>query len=211
MARYKEAVCRLCRREGQKLYLKGHKCYTSKCTFERKGYAPGMHGERSLRTRKPSDFGVQLREKQKLRRIYGVMERQFHRYYERAARAKGVTGDELLRLLERRLDNVVYRAGFATSRAEARHMVSRRHFMVNGRIVDRPSFLVRPNDVVEVKQSSRNKAPIIAAASTAGGRPSVSWLNVDLPQLTATVVSLPERQEIDSPVDEQLVVEYYSR
>jgi small subunit ribosomal protein S4 len=211
MARYKEAVCRLCRREGQKLFLKGHKCYTSKCTFEKRGYAPGMHGQRSLRTRKPSDFGIQLREKQKMRRLYGIMERQFRRYYERAAQVKGVTGEELLRLLERRLDNVVFRAGLATSRPEARHLVTRRHFTVNGRIVDIASYLVRPNDVVQVKHGSRNRTPIIAAASSAGGRPSVPWLRVDLPQLQATVVSLPERQDIDSPVDEQLVVEYYSR
>jgi len=214
MGRYTGAVCRLCRREGQKLYLKGQRCYTPKCSFEKKGYAPGMHGERPryrYRSRGATDFGVQLREKQKMRRIYGVLERQFKNYYERAARRKGVTAEELVRLLESRLDNVVYRGGLASSRAEARQLVRHRHFMVNGRIVDVPSCLVRPGDVVQAKEASRSKAPIVAAANAAGGRAAAEWLEVDPPQFAITVRVLPDRSDIDIPVQEQLVVEYYSR
>jgi len=214
MGRYTGAVCRLCRREGQKLYLKGQRCYTPKCSFEKKSYAPGMHGERGrfrYRPRSRTEFGPQLREKQKTRRIYGVLERQFKIYYQRAVRRKGVTGEELLRVLESRLDNVVYRGGLAASRSEARQLVRHRHFLVNGRIVDVPSYLVRPGDVVEVKESSRTKTPIAAAASSAGGRTTPEWLDVDLAQFSVNVRVLPERSDIDTPVSEQLVVEYYSR
>ena len=214
MARYTSAVCRLCRREGQKLYLKGQRCYTPKCSFEKRGYAPGMHGQRArfrFRSGGRSDFGLQLREKQKMRRIYGVMERQFRNYYRRALRRKGVTGEEMLRLLESRLDNVVYRGGLAASRAEARQLVRHRHFEVNGRVVDVPSYLVKPDDVVQVKQSSRTKTSIVAAAAAAGGRTIPGWLDVDAPQFSIRVRVLPERSDIDTPVEEHLVVEYYSR
>jgi small subunit ribosomal protein S4 len=214
MARYTGAVCRLCRREGQKLYLKGQRCYTPKCSFEKRGYAPGMHGERPrfrYRSRGATDFGIQLREKQKTRRIYGVMERQFKNYYERAVRRKGVTAEELLRLLESRLDNVVYRGGLAASRAEARQLVRHRHFTVNGRIVDVASRLLKPGDMVQVKESSRSKTPVVAAANAAGGRAGVEWLDVDPSQFAITVRVLPNRSDIDTPVQEQLVVEYYSR
>ncbi|MGD8237386.1 MAG: 30S ribosomal protein S4 [Armatimonadota bacterium] len=214
MARYTAAVCRLCRREGQKLYLKGQRCHTPKCSFGKKGYAPGAHGARRrfrFRSGGRTDFGLQLREKQKTRRIYGVLERQFRTYYRRAVRRKGVTGDELLRLLESRLDNVVYRGGLAASRSEARQLVRHRHFHVNGRIVDVPSYLAKPGDVVEVKESSRTKTPIAAAASAAGGRAIPEWLEADPAQFAIRVRVLPERSEIDTPVQEALVVEYYSR
>ncbi|MFQ6130827.1 MAG: 30S ribosomal protein S4 [Armatimonadota bacterium] len=211
MARYHKAVCRLCRRSAQKLYLKGYRCYTPKCAIERRNYAPGQHGQSRRRPRKPSDYALQLREKQKAKHFYGLMERQFRRYYQRAARSKGITGEAMLAMLESRLDNVVFRAGLASSRREARHLTRHRHFTVNGRIVDIPSYEVRPNDVVQVKPSSRNKYPIVQAVNAAGSRTPVPWLSVDLVQMSATMLSVPTREGIDADVSEQLVVEYYSR
>jgi len=211
MARYHRAVCRLCRREGQKLYLKGYRCYTPKCAMERREYAPGQHGQFRRGPRKPSDYALQLREKQKARRVYGVMERQFKGYYLRAARAKGITGEALLAMLESRLDNVVFRAGLVSSRREGRHLVRHRHFTVNERSVDIPSYQVKPNDVVQVKPASRNKRPLVQAVNAAGSRSPVPWLSVDLVQMSATMLAVPTRQGIDTDVAEQLVVEYYSR
>ncbi len=212
MARYTGPVCRLCRRAGQCLYLKGYRCYTQKCAMQRRNYVPGMHGESPrARRRKPSDYAIQLREKQKLRWQYGLLERQFRRYYERALKHKGVTGEMMLSLLESRLDNVVFRAGLASSRREARRLVNQRHFHVNGRIVDVPSYDVRPGDVVEVKPGSRNKLPIVQAVNAAGSRADAPWLEVDLAQMRARVKARPTREGIDTDVDEQMVVEYYSR
>ena len=210
MANQAGAVCRLCRREGMKLYLKGAKC-VSNCTFDkRSGLLPGQHG--LARRRKASDYGIQLRAKQRARRLYGVLERQFAHYFERAERAEGVTGTVLLQQLERRLDNVVYRLGFAASRREARQLVSHRHFTVNGRTVNIASAQLRPGDVVEVREKSRKILPIENAQGlVSGGRSVPEWLELDANNLKARVVRLPERNEMESAVDEQLIVEYYSR
>jgi len=207
MARYTEAVCRLCRREGVKLYLKGEKCYSDKCPVVKRATPPGQHG---ASRRKPTEYAIQLREKQKARRFYGVMEKQFERYFELAARKKGVTGEVLLQTLERRLDNIVYRMGFAASRAEARQIVKHSHIEVNGRKVNIPSYLVREGDVVAVREGSREHKRIkeLAAAAT---RTVPAWLSVDPEALRGTVLRLPNRDEIDTPVQEQLIVEYYSR
>jgi small subunit ribosomal protein S4 len=207
MARYTGPVCRLCRREGTKLFLKGEKCYTDKCPVARRPSAPGQHGQGR---RKLSEYGVQLREKQKARRWYGVLEGQFARYLEKAERKKGVTGTTLLQTLERRLDNVVYRLGLALSRAEARQLVRHGHFMVNGRKVDIPSYQVKPGDVIQVREASRNKAHFKEIRETQG-RGVPEWLEVDREQLKGTVLRLPTREEIDVPVQEHLVVELYSR
>ncbi len=207
MARYTGPVCRLCRREGVKLYLKGEKCFTDKCPVSRRAYPPGQHG---LGRRKLSEYGVQLREKQKARRTYGIMEGQFSRYFERASKKKGVTGQVLLELLERRLDNVVYRMGLASSRAEARQLIRHGHFQVNRRRVDIPSFSVKPGDVVEVRETSRQKTRFKEMAqSPSRGIPG--WLEVDAEALRGTMVRMPNREEIEAPVQEQLIVEYYSR
>jgi len=207
MARYTGAVCRLCRREGVKLYLKGEKCYSDKCPVVKRATPPGQHG---ASRRKPTEYAIQLREKQKARRFYGVMEKQFERYFELAARKKGVTGEVLLQTLERRLDNIVYRMGFAASRAEARQIVKHSHIEVNGRKVNIPSYLVREGDVVAVREGSREHKRIkeLAAAAT---RTVPAWLSVDPEALRGTVLRLPNRDEIDTPVQEQLIVEYYSR
>lgn len=207
MARYTGPVCRLCRREGVKLYLKGEKCYSDKCPVVKRATPPGQHG---ASRRKPTEYAIQLREKQKARRYYGVLERQFERYFEMAARKKGVTGEVLLQTLERRLDNVVYRMGFAASRAEARQIVKHSHIEVNGRKVNIPSYLVREGDVVAVRESSREHKRIkeLAAAAT---RTVPAWLSVDPEALRGTVLRLPNRDEIDTPVQEQLIVEFYSR
>lgn len=210
MARYIGAVCRLCRREGVRLYLKGERCYSAKCAIERRAFPPGEHSQTRSR-RRVSDYGLQLREKQKLRRIYGVLERQFRRYFDEAERRPGVTGAILLQLLERRLDNVVYRLGFATSRAQARVLVSQGHFAVNGRPVNVASFLVNVGDVVAVREKSRGLAPFVAAAERAGGRRLASWLEMDADVFQGRVLSLPAREEIDTQVQEELVVEFYSR
>ena len=208
MARYTGPVCKLCRREGIKLFLKGERCYSSKCAIERRGYAPGQHGQRRT---KVTEYGVQLREKQKVRRIYGVLERQFYGYYAEASRQKGITGEVMLQLLERRLDNVVYRAGFSTSRAQARQLVRHGHFLVNGRKVDVPSYSVRQGDVVSVRQSSLENAAIAHAMEEVKGRGVPEWIALDASKLSGTISSLPTREQINLPVQEQLIVELYSK
>ena len=209
MARYTGPVCRLCRREELKLFLKGERCYTDKCAIERRNYPPGQHGQ--ARRRKQSDYGEQLREKQKVKRMYGLAEKQFRNYYFRAARMKGVTGENLLTLLERRLDNVIYRLGFACNRAEARQLVLHRHFVVNGRRVNVPSFLVRAGSVIEVRESSRKVGKIQDALSGVDRRGLPAWLEVDKDNLKGSVVSMPSRQDITVPIREQLIVELYSK
>ncbi len=212
MARYTDAVCKLCRREGVKLFLKGERCYSPKCAIERRNAPPGMHGGRRMR-RKVSDYGRQLREKQKVRRIYGVYERQFRRYFRQALRTKGRTGSTLLQLLERRLDNVVYRAGFADSRAQARQLVNHGHIVVNGRKVDIPSYSVQEGDVISVSDNARKLTYFksLLEADAAHHVPP-QWLDVNRAELSARVQALPERSDItDVEINEQLVVEYYSR
>ena len=209
MANQAGPVCRLCRREGQKLFLKGEKC-TSNCTFEkRNALLPGQHG--LARRRKVSDYGLQLRAKQRARRLYGVLETQFRHYFERAERSTGVTGTVLLQLLERRLDNIVYRLGLAASRREARQLVVHRHFAVNGRTVNIPSFQLRADDVVSVRDGSRKIVPIANASELRQGRPLPEWLSLGEDGLSGTIVRFPERGEMDAFIDEQLIVEYYSR
>lgn len=203
------AVCRLCRREGVKLYLKGDKCYSRKCPVERRTYPPGQHGQGMQR--KLSDYGVQLREKQKMRRIYGIRERQFRNYVAEAVRRPGVTGENLLQLLEMRLDNVVYRMGLASSRDQARQFVNHGHIKVNDKRVDIASYSVRPNDVVSVDEDARKIAPLAAAIESAGGRALPTWLQFDANQFRGTVASAPVRDEIDTDVQESLIVEFYSR
>ena len=210
MARYNDADCKLCRREGIKLFLKGAKCETPKCPIERRPTPPGQHGMRR-RGGKDSPYQVRLREKQKARRIYGVLERQFRNYYDMAARQKGATGENLLRILERRLDNVVYRAGFANSRDDARQLVLHRHVLVNGRLTNVPSFLIRPGDTVTIKEKSRDIVRVLDAVDRAQGRTLPSWISADHDRREAKVVSLPERTDIDAPVKETLIVEFYSR
>lgn len=207
MASEGNAVCRKCRREGVKLYLKGDKCYSRKCPVERRAYPPGQHGQGMQR--KLSDYGVQLREKQKMRRIYGVRERQFRNYIAEAVRRPGVTGDILLQLLEMRLDNVVYRLGLAASRAQARQFVCHGHLQVNGKRVDIASYQVRPNEVIEVAEDAKKIAPLVASVEGAKGTPA--WLSFDANQLKGTVSYAPIRDEIDTDVQESLIVEYYSR
>ena len=209
MANYHGPVCRLCRREGQKLFLKGEKC-VSNCTFDkRSGVIPGQHG--LARRRKVSDYGLQLRAKQRARRLYGVLETQFRHYFERAERSQGVTGTVLLQHLERRLDNVVYRLGMGASRREARQLVSHRHFAVNGRTVNIPSYQVRPGDVVSVREGHRDLKPVENSLALIQGRPVPDWLTLDADKKQGTVLRLPERHEMDMFIDEQLIVEYYSR
>jgi small subunit ribosomal protein S4 len=209
MANPHDPVCRLCRREGVKLFLKGEKCVT-KCTLERRQQLPpGQHG--LARRRKVSDYGIQLRAKQRARRLYGVLETQFRHYFERAERSQGVTGTVLLQQLERRLDNVVYRLGFAASRPEARQLVSHRHFAVNGRTVNIPSFQVKAGDVVSVREGSKKLPPIENAQALIQGRPIPEWLRLDADKLTGVVDRFPERLEMDAFIDEQLIVEFYSR
>jgi len=209
MASEGNPVCRMCRREGTKLYLKGDKCYSRKCPVERRAYAPGQHGQGMQR--KLSDYGVQLREKQKMRRIYGVRERQFRIYVKEAVRRPGVTGENLLQLLEMRLDNVVYRLGLATSRAQARQFVSHGHIRVNGRRVNIASYQVRPNDVVEVDEAARKIQPLVSAVEASGGRSLPTWLQFNANDMKGGVVSAPLRDEIDTDVQESLIVEFYSR
>jgi len=209
MANQSGPVCRLCRREGVKLFLKGSKCVTN-CTFDkRSGVIPGQHG--LMRRRKASDYGIQLRAKQRARRLYGVLEAQFRHYFDRAERSEGVTGTVLLQHLERRLDNVVYRLGFAASRREARQLVSHRHFLINQRTVNVASAQLRPGDVVEVRERSRKLLPIENAQQLVNGRAVPEWLSLDTTKLSGTMLRLPERNEMESAIDEQLVVEYYSR
>jgi small subunit ribosomal protein S4 len=209
VARYTEATCRLCRRENLKLFLKGDRCYTDKCAFERRSYAPGQHGQR--RGGKISDYGVQLREKQKVKRIYGVLEKQFRKYYERAERQKGITGTNLLILLERRLDNIVYRMGFASSRNQGRQLVRHSHFTVNGRKVNIPSYQVKIGDVIEVKDKSRKIPTVLEAIETVVRREMPSWLEVDSASFRGAVREFPNREELTMPINEQLIVELYSK
>ncbi|NPV07219.1 MAG: 30S ribosomal protein S4 [Anaerolineae bacterium] len=212
MGRYTDSVCKLCRREGQKLFLKGERCYSNKCAVERRSYPPGEHGRASqFRRRSESEYSLQMREKQKARRLYGVMERQFRRYFAEASRSPGQTGQALLVLLERRLDNVVYRAGLARSRAEARQLVRHGHFEVDGRKVDIPSYLVNAGEVIRVRDGSRDSA-IFDFVRESGGLVQVpDWLDADPESLSVVVRAVPERENIEVPLDEQLIVEYYSR
>ncbi len=208
MARYRGPSCRLCRREGTKLFLKGDRCYSDKCAVERRNYPPGQHGQRRP---KFSSYGEQLREKQKVKRIYGLLERQFRLTFERAERQRGITGANLLVLLERRLDNMVYRLGFAPSRAAARQLVTHGHFTVNGRKVNIPSYLVSPGDVIELKPSSRNIQMIQESLEAVVRRGVPSWLELDKEQFRGKVLALPTREELTMPVREQLIVELYSK
>ena len=208
MARYTGAVCRLCRREGQKLFLKGERCYSDKCSVALRGYAPGQHGQGRKKT---SEYGMQLRAKQTARRFYGVQENQFHHYFEIAERKQGITGDNLLRILESRLDNVVYRVGFASSRAEARPLVGHGHFEVNGKRVDIASYLLKAGDVISICEKSRGSEKIKAVVEANSARPVPQWIDINRDQLTAKVIALPTRDQIEAPVDEQLIVEFYSK
>ena len=208
MARYTGPDCKLCRRERQKLYLKGTRCEGPKCAIEKRPYPPGEHGRGRIRE---SEYLLQLREKQKARRIYGVLERQFRSYYVEASRQTGLTGENLLVLLETRLDNVVYRGGLARSRDEARQMVRHRHFQVNGRTVNIPSYRVRVGDVVTAREKARNLVPIIGSLEIIGSKTIPSWLSTDQGQLQISVLDVPQRGQIDVPVAEQLIVELYSK
>ena len=207
MARYTDAKCRLCRREGVKLFLKGDRCNTEKCALERRAYPPGEHGQGRT---KRSDYGIQLREKQKVRRAYGLLEKQFRSYFAKAERMKGITGENLLQLLERRLDNVVYRMGLASSRTEARQVVRHRHITVNGRIVNIPSFLVKPGHEVAVKEKSKSHGRVSVVVESPL-REAPQWVEVDRKEMKGTIVALPSRQDIDLPVQESLIVELYSK
>ncbi len=209
MARYTGAVCKLCRREGQKLFLKGDRCYTGKCALDRRAYAPGQHGQ--ARNRKVSEYGRQLRTKQFAKRYYGVLEGQFRHYFELAEKMPGQAGENLLTLLESRLDNVVYRMGLAGSRAEARQLVTHRHFSVNGRTVNIPSFLVKPGMVVAVREGSRSLDKIKALAENNASRPVPKWLDMDREKMEAKVLALATREDIDLPIEETLIVELYSK
>ncbi|MTI94204.1 MAG: 30S ribosomal protein S4 [Firmicutes bacterium] len=209
MARYTEAVCRLCRREGHKLFLKGERCYTPKCAIDRRTYPPGQHGQRR---RKETEFGIQLREKQKVRRIYGVMERQFRSYYEEANRREGVTGEILLQLLETRLDNVVFRLGFALSRPEARQLVRHGHFLVNGKKVNIPSFQCKVGDVITVLEKSASSPKFKDIREFAAQHTHPEWLEKNAENLSGSVLALPRREDVqDVPIEEHLIIERYSR
>ena len=212
MARYTGPVCKLCRREGEKLFLKGARCYSPKCAMERRAYPPGQHGRGStFRRRRASDYARQLREKQKARRIYGVLERQFRRYYREAQRRPGMTGENMLIILESRLDNVVYRIGFADSRAQARQLVQHGHFDLNGRRTDIPSALVKPGDVISVRQNSRRLNYFKGISAVLEKRDVPDWIAVEPSQLAGRVLALPTRETIEQSLSEQLIVEYYSR
>lgn len=211
MARYRGSVCKLCRREGEKLFLKGERCFGPKCAFERRSYGPGQHGRQAQYRRKVSDYALQLRAKQKARRVYGVYERQFRRYFREAQRQKGLTGVNLLILLESRLDNIIYRFGFASSRAQARQLVQHGHFDVNGRKTNIPSYLTKSGDVIAVRDVSRNKKYFKEVSQVIDGDHVPAWLSLDPPQLLGKVVDMPTRDDIDITLDEQLIVEYYSR
>lgn len=209
MARYTGSACRLCRRENQKLFLKGDRCYSDKCAFDKRGFPPGQHGQR--RGRKISDYGVQLREKQKVKRIYGLSEKQFRIFFERAERQKGVTGHNLLVMLERRFDNVVYRMGFANSRAQSRQYIQHCHFLINGKQVDIPSYQVKPGDTIELREKSRNIQAIIESMDAVVRRGIPPWIEVRKETLSGTVKALPTRDDITTPIQEQLIVELYSK
>ncbi len=208
MARFTGPVCRICRRENQKLFLKGDRCYTEKCAFERRGYPPGQHGQGRI---KFSEYGLQLREKQKIKRTYGLVEKQFRQVFEKADRAKGITGSNLLSMLERRLDNVTYRSGFANSRAEARQLVRHGHFLVNGQSVNVPSYLVKKGDLVEVREKSKAVARIGEAVESVKRREIPQWLELDGAAKKTKIRDLPARDDITAPMEERLVVELYSK
>ena len=208
MARYTDPSCRLCRREGMKLYLKGERCYTDKCAIAKRQYAPGQHGQRR---KKPSEYGLQLWEKQKAKRIYGVLEKQFKNYFELAERKKGITGENLLQILESRLDNTVYRMGLATSRKEGRQLVLHGHFTVNGKKVDIPSYLVSEGEVIAVKEGSKKSEKFKEILEATAGRIAPEWLEVDIENMTGKVVALPTKEDIDIPIEDHLIVELYSK
>lgn len=208
MARYTGPVCRLCRREGMKLYLKGDRCFSDKCAIDRRNYAPGQHGQRRS---KNSEYGLQLREKQKVRRVYGVLEGQFRGYFGKADRQQGVTGENLLRILERRLDNVVFRLGFADSRAQARQLVRHNHFTLNGHKANIPSMQVHVGDVIQLKEKSKNSIVIKEIIENLGQKTPPAWLELDKENLAGRVIALPNRDDIDLPIQEHLIVELYSR
>lgn len=209
MARYTGSACRLCRREGIKLFLKGDRCYADKCGFERRSYAPGQHGQR--RRMKITDYGVQLREKQKVKRMYGLQENQFRLYFKKAERQKGITGTNLLVLLERRLDNIVYRLGFATSRSQARQLVTHKHFLVNGQKVNVPSYLIKAGDEIKLVEKSQKVASILEAMETVARRGLPSWMELDKEKFSGVVKELPIREDLTMPIQEQLIVELYSK
>lgn len=208
MARYAKSVCRFCRRENLKLFLKGERCYTEKCAFDRRGYPPGQHGQGR---KKFSDYGTQLREKQKVKRMYGVLENQFRNYFAEADRQKGITGEVLLALLERRLDNAVYRLGFANSRNEARQLVRHNHFLVNKAKVNIPSYLIKPGDVIELREKSKKVVRVLEALEGVARRGVPSWLDLEKEQFRGMVKGLPSREEITIPIQEKLIVELYSK
>lgn len=212
MAKYRGPVCKLCRREGEKLFLKGQRCFTPKCAFERRSYPPGEHGKDSqFRRRRVSDYSRQLREKQKTRRVYGITERQFRRYYRTALQERGMTGENLLRLLERRLDNVVFRLGYAESRAQARTLVTHGHFNVNGRRTDIPSMLIKEGDEIEVREGSRKRTYFKQLPEIAESKTVPDWLERDISILFGKIVKMPERMDVDANLNEQLIIEFYSR
>ena len=208
MARYTDATCRLCRREGEKLFLKGERCYSEKCSINKRAYAPGQHGQQR---KKVSEYGIQLREKQKTRRFYGILESQFKKYFEMASKKQGITGENLLQILETRLDNVVYRLGLATSRPEARQLVTHGHFVVNGQKVNIPSYLIKPGDVISLKEKTRSSQKVKDIVDIAGARVVPEWLEYDGENFTGKVVTLPTREHIDLDVQEHLIVELYSK
>lgn len=208
MARYTDSVCKLCRRERQKLFLKGQKCFTDKCLIEQRNYPPGQHGV--SRRAKISEYGVQLREKQKIKRIYGLLETQFRNYFEKATKQKGKTGENLIKLLERRLDNVVYRIGFASSRKQARQLIKHRHFLVNNQLVDIPSYLLNPGDVIQVKEKSKKLDAIHNSLKRVKDN-TYNWITVDKASLSGIFVQIPERVDVPLNANEQLVVELYSK
>jgi small subunit ribosomal protein S4 len=209
VGRYTDSVCRQCRREGEKLFLKGDRCYSEKCAVERRPFPPGAHGQG--RRQKPSEYGIQLREKQKTKRIYGLLERQFRNYFKKADRQPGVTGENLLILLERRMDNVVFRMGFGGSRKEARQLVNHGHFTVNGKKATIPSMLLKPGDVIQVRDTSKDSPKFQEIKDQAAYRTPPEWLTVDADNLTGSVLAYPNREQIDTAVNEQLIVELYSR
>ena len=209
MSRYRGSVCRICRRENLKLFLKGDRCYSDKCAFDRRGYAPGEHGQR--RRGKVSDYGIQLREKQKVKRMYGLSEKQFRLFFKRADRQKGITGTNLLVFLERRLDNVVYRLGFVNSRSQGRHFVKHNHFLVNGRKVNIPSYKIKMGDVVEIREKSRSVQAIADSLEAVVRRGVPQWLELEKENMKGTIKDYPVREDITVPIQEQLIVELYSR
>jgi len=208
MARYTDASCRLCRREDLKLYLKGDRCYTNKCAIDRRAYAPGQHGQRKS---KQTEYGMQLREKQKAKRIYGILEKQFRKYFDMAAKKKGITGSNLLQILETRLDNVVYRLGFGTSRKEARQLVLHEHFTVNGVKVNISSYLVSVGDVIQLKDKSKKSAKFKEVIESTSSKVVPKWLEVDFEKMEGKVIALPERDDVDIEIKDHLIVELYSR